>query len=388
MRSNIEQKVQLFLAFYFVCAIASPDARNLDLTKPNMSFPLHLAQINEEKHLQESISRMLLSCDPVCLTCQKGVPGQHKCITCKMLGSTPYLDIAQQTCLASCPPPLIGKLSYRPFTKYCALPCSQNNFLYPDGSCASSCPPPFSYNTDVNGIKYCTSICTSTASPAIHSDGTCSQDCSSPSGLTASNVRGITLCINSCVPPSYLYWDGSCQPSCPFPLEKHETPSLNKCVFSCTGDQYLYPDGTCFDNCESFLVSSTQHDSNFCDSPCHTAQTGFTYWDGSCSTTCSSPLVPIDLGGIQVCQYPCDDDEYLYSNGECSDTCSTPLDIATFKGESFCNSPCPAGQWVFADKTCDTSCSSLMTQDTLHAIKLCNSPCSPTQYFISRWHMP
>ena len=86
----------------------------------------------------------------------------------------------------------------------------------------------------------------------------CDQTCNSCSGPYLTN------CL-SCKSGAYLYWNSTCQNSCPSPF-KSLTSQANSlsCSYPCCAAEYLLPDDSCNSNCDSCLRSFTQDNHQFC----------------------------------------------------------------------------------------------------------------------------
>ena len=149
MKSDIQQRVIILLIFHLMGGMAWPNFMSSNSVSQNTSSPLYLSDRSvEEGRSLESVSRILGGCSSPCLKCHDNGSGKAKCTSCNTYGNTPYLDSYALTCRVSCISPLVGKSALLGLIKYCDLPCSTGNFLYPDSSCASSCPSPFTQSTD------------------------------------------------------------------------------------------------------------------------------------------------------------------------------------------------------------------------------------------------
>jgi len=297
------------------------------------------------------------------------------------------------SCLSTCPPPLNPEVQGTSQQRnFCWYPCDANEYLYWNGSCLSACPSPLTAEIQGTSLqrKFCWYTCSETQ--YLYWNGSCLNSCPYP--LAPEIQHGVSSSRNFCWYPcpdtQFLYWNGSCLNSCPSPLSS-ETQGVsqqrNFCWYTCSETQYLYWNNSCIDHCPAPLTSETQGTSqqrNFCWYSCQPSE--YLYWNGSCINTCPSPLSPKTQGITQqrnFCWYTCDVTEHLYWNQSCSSHCPIPLVSFDLSGNLFCFLPCsmPNIYW-YQDLSCRSECNFPYFLVYRDSVDQCLKPCSkPSEYF-------
>ena len=270
-------------------------------------------------------------CPSTCRMCSGSSSNQ-----CTLCNQNWYLDSGNICSSNGCTSPLV---SFGPSgAATCLQPCSSGNFLLYDNTCVSACDPPL-----VLGL----------ALPSA-------QTCESPCGQTANQ---------------YLYWDGSCQPACPY---YSRTNSGYYFCDACQPGYYMYSNKTCSSLCYPAFKQRTQGGSKFCDYPCDS--TLYLYQDGSCLSTCYDVFDRKVEGNFRFCNYPCQTNEFLYQDKSCSQKCSAPFTKSVENGYSFCNAPCSATTFFYEDGSCRPTCISGFIQKVEGIVQYCNYPCSSSEF--------
>ena len=224
------------------------------------------------------------------------------------------------------------------------------------------------------------SQCTTCKAGLYLFNGYCVSQCEPPSVSTTDG------CINSCSLPctpntNYLFWNGTCSSSCPYPLQKiMTTESVRTCVYPCATGEYLYWDGSCETSCESPLGIRIEGTAYYCDYLC--SVNTFLYWDGSCISTCPPPYVQRFDRGQQFCEYPCTTNEFLHADGTCLTYCNSPFVQNTYLGKDICNTPCTtSSDYLYWDGTCQSSCPMPLKRYSIGLINYCTYTCAAGQIF-------
>ena len=271
----------------------------------------------------------VIACNPGCRQCIGSNSNQ-----CNLCFGNSILRVDN-----SCGPYCINpKISFGvPGAYTCILSCLSNQFMLYDNTCVNSCDPPL-----VEG-------------PQMQS-----RTCESPCGQTANQ---------------YLYWDGTCQPACPY------YSRTNYGYYFCDACQpgyYMYSNKTCSSLCYPAFTQRTQGGSKFCDYPCNDDL--YLYQNGSCLSTCYDVFDHKVEGSFRFCDYPCQLNKVLYQNRSCLQSCSAPFTTWIEGGYSFCNSPCSAATFFYQNGSCLLTCASGFIQKVEGMIQYCNYPCSSTQF--------
>ena len=178
-----------------------------------------------------------------------------------------------------------------------------------------------------------------------------------------------SLCTYPCNSDEYLYWDGSCESTCPDPLTTRTEGGKNFCDYDCsiTGE-YLYWDGSCSDSCSSPLVIVTSHNRSLCTYPCNTTQ--YLYQDSACEEdSCGVQYTLRVEKDRNYCDKTCSN--YQLWNGTCVNSCDSPMRLLTNTSGTFCYLPCDdVSEYYFPEnKTCETTCNGTnQTIDDLYLI--------------------
>ena len=322
-----------------------------------------------------------------------------------------YYAIWNSSCVSSCNSPFIILNIYG--IDGCKLPCENNDFLYPDGSCSSQCDSPYKQRYD-GLIWWCDYPCDFTNEEFLSFDGTCVSSCTSPSYQhTENNIVYCDACqpnyyrypndtcISDCTSPRLqrtvnnsmfcynpcdfdngesLQWDGICVSSCLSPSYQHTEDNIIYCDACQPGVYFRYPNDTCSLDCPSPWTQITVNNSYFCDYLCDFAGGESLSWDGTCKTSCNSPSYSRTENNIVYCD-ACQPGYDLYPNNTCLPGCLSPRIKKTINGSYFCNEPCDfsGGQFLSWDGSCVDSCSSPSYQRTEDNIAYCDV-CQPEYY--------
>jgi len=208
-------------------------------------------------------------------------------------------------------------------------------------------------------------------------DGSCDTSCPSPLTLSSEGTPVRDYCKYVCSPTRFLYWNGSCSDICSFPLTSYVYKGRLFCKNPCLVTQILHFNGSCLDSCPSPLVTRSESGFSYCDYPC--SENEFLYWNSSCITSCESPLEAKTVDGLIYCEFPCSvTSDFLYWDGTCSSQCDPQLTQKTEGDRNFCVSGCPTSQYLYWNSSCLGSCDSPLTQTTSGSVKFCNYPCDTT----------
>lgn len=236
-----------------------------------------------------------------------------------------------------------------------------NSCLAQDGTCSSSCSlPHLSYGDAASSI--CVDQCP--VNQFLFWNITCQSTCAAP--LIKSNdlaLRGI--CDYPCPTSvySWLYWNGSCLPTCPYDQRNENN---HRFCDACQPNYYLYDTGRCFSVCSERLNATTIGGSKFCKSPCQAGS--YLYWNNSCLPTC--PYAHRTENSYDYCD-SCPSGSYLYDNGNCLPSCHELLNSTIIQGSHFCLSPCSPSQFIYTDKSCHATCPEPHKQTIVEGVRLC-----------------
>jgi len=288
------------------------------------------------------------------------------------------------SCFDDCDAPLEQYTNGTNLIDYCANPCSPiSKFLYPNGTCADTCPLPLANRSDP-GIKHCYNPCTDPDNEYLYANGTCLLNCDSPYVIRAN--PDVMYCENPCNTTEYLFTNETCLDDCPLPLSTLINPGVQFCYNPCTDpdNEYLYANGTCFSNCDPPYVIRVEPDVMYCENPCNPT-TEFLFTNGTCLDDCPLPLYTLINPGVQFCYNPCTDpdNEYLYANSSCLLTCDLPLVIRADPDVMYCENPCnPTTEFLFINGTCLTSCPTPLYTLIEPGTQFCYNPCSATEQYL------
>jgi len=352
-----------------------------------------------------------ITCHGYCKTCTG--TSYHQCTSC----DDGYYDYQNGTCLPSCNAPFFP-ITSNGYPYLCERICASNTFYWSyNQSCSPTCNSPLQTWVDGNNVTICSNRCYySEASQSylytyMYPDGTCVSSCSSPlekvtpylcqtpcanssnylfkngsctsscvSPLTGSNNYNISYCNSPC-PGQYITVDNSCSSSCASPLvARDDSTDIKYCVNPCAGNgTYLYANSSCYSTCPSPLQSSTVSGVKYCKNPCAAAGT-FLYNNGTCISTCASPLIEKNDPGVKYCMNPCfATGSYLLPNGSCSSTCSAPLESYSEPGAKYCSNPCAIyDTFLYDDGVCQADCPSPNIEESESIGKFCKYPCANT----------
>ena len=287
------------------------------------------------------LSGTCTDCHSYCLSCYGA--GADKCYQCRSGYS--YYNGACIPCYPTC-----NSCTGTGYNE--CIDCMAGYFLYDGNQCVFPCNAPLRQES----LKQL--------------PGTCTQTCSSP-------------CDN---PYDYMYWDGSCNSTCPSPLKKSVTlGNIPTCSYPCADGQFLYVSGKCATTCTSPLLPVKINGQQFCFSPCTNAGE-FLLWNSTCTTVCDFPLTYAWIDDVLYCQYPCTNigTDYLYWDGYCISTCPSPLTERSENGYLFCDFGLDdTTAYLYWNGTGASTCASPLTshtEGTLLLRKICDYGCSLTQY--------
>lgn len=176
-----------------------------------------------------------------------------------------------------------------------------------------------------------------------------------------------------------------CEP-CDTSCATCSTGGSNYCTSCKTGSylvssQYCVTAGVC--SLPLIQVTGTLGAPDTCDSPC-VSLTDFIYWDQTCDATCPAPLLQENIGGLNLCRYPCLTTEYLYWDGTCQSSCDFPLDNVVQRLRNYCRFPCSASQYLQWDGSCVSTCPFYFVEEIKNTLRYCNRRCPLGQYY-TQW---
>ena len=172
--------------------------------------------------------------------------------------------------------------------------CDTSTILDQNNICQTGCTYPYIASNTIYP-KGCVLPCTS--SQYVLWDYTCTDSCNLP--LVQGTSSGVKICQYPCSLSSnlYLYWDGSCQPSCPY-----HSRNENGYLFcdACQSGYYMYDNTSCFSFCYTHFKQTTIGGSNFCTYPCSNSNP-YLYQDGTCLSTCADTCIQSVEGNYHFC---------------------------------------------------------------------------------------
>jgi len=315
-------------------------------------------------------------CHPGCKSCTG--PSQHECSSC----NPGFYDYENGTCLQTCEFPFItqGDASHL----ICHRVCEPDKYLFGSTKkCVRKCQFPFITRVDENGILLCQSPCSNEWN-FIYTNGSCASSCAPP--LKVEEFFGGKFCTNPCpLTNGYLYLNGSCFDSCPLPFKIKSEPIANYCLNPCpAANLYFYRNGSCLFRCPPPLQAQVKFGVKYCQGPCDLMKE-FILNDGSCSRECLLPLVKRPEPSIGThCLSPCESkDHFLSQNGACLADCPKFFETRIEHGVKYCLSPCLVDQYFFLqNKTCLDACPYPLLKIGPEGGNLCQSPCSEANSFL------
>jgi len=128
------------------------------------------------------------------------------------------------------------------------------------------------------------------------------------------------------------------------------------------------------------FIPRIEGDRNFCDYPCEEDQ--FLFWDGYCSPDCEYPLVQKTISAESFCEFPCDTTTYLYYNRSCLPNCTDPYISADVGEYKYCNPSCTGEEMMLMNGSCITTCDApFRIIPNQNAVSSCFPPCeNPLDY--------
>lgn len=190
-----------------------------------------------------------LKCASPCQTCS-GDAGF--CITCKKDGSEPSVNATCPPVNDECPSPL------KMIENICQPDCPLDQYAYWNG-CIEDCVFPLQLKS-ISSFAVCDFPCEE-EEEYLYLDGTCSSSCS----FEKSSFAGKNFCFPC---NGFLYWNGTCSSSCPLPLISKKLGDRQICTYPCQSDEeFLYLDGSCQKEC-IYSSQITQDSKKFCNLIC------------------------------------------------------------------------------------------------------------------------
>jgi len=218
----------------------------------------------------------------------------------------------------------------------CNFPCRSYESLYPNGTCAMYCTGDFVTQFQ-GGYSFC---------------------------------QLDPYATNKC-PIGFLYQDGSCRESCPFPYISVLDAGVTKlCNLPCPANSYYYSlNSTCVNDCEAefkiikdgilycdggvydytYCVLTTNVDKTTttnCTEPTGACSSGyFLFEDFTCNKICPEKFTP-HLNA--TCSFPCGLNNALYPNGSCLPSCTGDFTTRVQGNFMFCdeNTPVTNGSYT------------------------------------------
>ena len=205
-----------------------------------------------------------ISCDSTCQSCHGTLPSQcHSC--------APSLYLHNNYCIP-CNPPLIqtyidSSISGR--LGYCVSPCEASDFIYPDGSCLSTCETRL---------------------------------------VSIINATG-KFCLSPCSSGQMLYYISTCilDTDCLYPMDVVFYGSIPICEYICPSGQIKYkPTNRCIpiSDCEVPYAIVDYNGFASCELGCANSPPIYTYWNNSCNTFCPSRMTVHSRGDALMCNPP------------------------------------------------------------------------------------
>ena len=194
---------------------------------------------------------VIFQCTSPCRACWGTANNQ-----CYVCDTSTVLD-QSNTCQSGCTYPYISSSTSYP--KGCILPCSSDHFILWNYTCTSSCDLP----------------------------------------LVKATTSGVSICQYPCSlsSNSYLYWNGSCLPTCPY-YSRNESGYLF--CDACQPGDYMYDNTSCFSFCYAHFNKKTIGGSKFCTYPCNNSSP-FLYQDGTCLSSCTNTCIKSIEGNYHFC---------------------------------------------------------------------------------------
>ena len=148
-----------------------------------------------------------------------------------------------------------------PYVKYgdanghiCLVPCAPNEYRLWNDTCAASCNPPLVTTIDPSENS-CSYPCGLSANSFLLWNGTCSSACPSPH--YARNDNNYRFC-DACHPGYFRYQDGTCSSSCDPLFDITVTGGSHFCNYPCSIGHYLFDDGSCLSTCPPTVYSNNK----------------------------------------------------------------------------------------------------------------------------------
>ena len=196
---------------------------------------------------------------------------------------------------------------------------------------------------------------------------------------------------NQCKCGQGFYWDGStcrsCDPACEFCFGETNGDCfscatgynfyLNRCLNICPGKYLMWDLKTCNETCNSPYSPFFSGGIYLCLFPCQDNE--YLYWDNSCLPTCPSPFTSDLLYGAKICKYNCNEGEYLYWDSTCLNHCNG-LVSTTYKSKALCTYPCNSGEFLYWDGSCNSTCPLPLDTRIFKSKSFCDYKCTNDQF--------
>ena len=333
-----------------------------------LPVPDNVCSCAEGKYLDAS--SVCQPCHANCASCFG--PAATQCYQCKVGNS--LISNACTTCAEGC-------ASCHDTTDTGCDACVTGYLLFNSKSCIYPCLAPLVAGT--GGLGGCTNICSSPCplTDYVYWDSTCEITCPLPYKSDFMNSY-VKECRFPCATATdFVYWDGTCSSTC----ATHHSPGLYKgkktCSYPCLTGKYLMWDGTCVDTCLWPLTVVHSQGKMYCNYPCATGES--LYWNGLCITGCNPPLTPRSLGLQLFCDFGCQANEYLYWDGSCNKLCSralTPVVEGTIKPRSYCKYLGLNTDFLYWDGSYSSSCNPPLVSSIYKMRNFCSYPCTGSDY--------
>lgn len=181
--------------------------------------------------------------------------------------------------------------------------CHSSEILYKGAYCISSanCLPPLVATSDIQGNNYCDSDCS--ISQFLYWNGTCASTCASPlKQIIIEDV--INNCIYPCAAGQVLNWNGLCMDVCASPKVERIQASLAYCDPPCPDFNYYYVNSTmCVSLCPAPMISNTVDDIPVCANICNDQAPYFSVEQQTCVSVCISPYKLVSYGFYTACLF-------------------------------------------------------------------------------------
>ena len=254
-------------------------------------------------------------CYSTCKTCSG--PSNSECSACQFS----YYNYYNGSCLSTCNPPFIQQTVLS--SKYCQVKCSSGFYWAHNQSCTTTCHPPLITTYDAYNFASCSNPC-NTTSQFLYPDGSCQENCPSPllPNIFSSSFK---LCGSPCSDPEdYVYPNASCYRTCPAPLYTKSEASIKYCENPCKENGTFLIENTreCSATCPLPSTSRSEPIGKFCKYPCKNLAQYYFEPTGACQASCDFPYTAVDFPLPKLCKSSLSQEEIEEANklGETADT--------------------------------------------------------------------